>query len=738
MAEAKKAGRASGFLAQLKLIDRSSLVLSGGVVFILFLLIMPLSTIILDLLIAMNLAATLLILLTVTNIRRASEFTVFPTLILLTTVFRIALNVSSTKLILSEGKNFDGKIITAFGEYVVGSNYVVGIVIFVILVALQFIVIVKGATRISEVAARFTLEGMPTKLMTVDTEMAQGRITPEEAEVKRKEIRSEADFFGSMDGASKFVSGDVKLGFLITLVNIIGGLFIGMSQGLDISGSAKLFLKLSVGDGLVSQIPSILISLSTGLIVARADSDNPLGKDIKQQLIHDPKSFFIAAVFLFLLAWLPGLPTISLLLLAAGTGYLGYYLTKNAQRKEDEQKRKELIEQEAATKGPEDVTKIAVNIDPIGLEIGYNLIPLVDSTSEHGNLLERIKIIRRSCAVDLGLIVPPIRIQDNLKLKSNDYVIKIKGVEEARGSVKPTKLLAIPKKGMQDTIEGEPTLDPTFGEAAKWIDREKIEEAEAMGYTVVDASTVISSHITDVIKRNADTLVGRKEVNEILDSIRERNTTIVDEIRGLDKSSFSVVQKVLKSLLREQISIRNMVTILEAISDNIDNREVVSIDAYGNREINTDRLTEFVRQRIAKQICLEYADDNNVLHVFLLDQMLQQFIETTVQNMGTHLSTTISDNDALHITQVIFQNASQYIENGVMPVIACDMSIRPVVRAMIIHFKSRYKEYDKPKYNLNVISYSEIVPSIELQSLGVIEVPGLTVAKEEVVDDYGY
>ncbi len=737
MAEARTTG-AQSFLSQLKKIDRSSLVLSGGVIFILFLLIMPLNAIILDLLIAINLASTLLILLTVTNIRRASEFTVFPTLILLTTVFRIALNVSSTKLILSEGRNFDGKIITAFGEYVVGSNYVVGLVIFMILVALQFIVIVKGATRISEVAARFTLEGMPTKLMTVDTEMAQGRITPEEAEIKRKEIRSEADFFGSMDGASKFVSGDVKLGFLITLINIIGGMFIGMSQGMDISNSAKLFLKLSVGDGLVSQIPSILISLSTGIIVARADSDNPLGKDIKLQLIHDPKSFFVAGAFLFLLAWLPGLPTITLILLSLSTGYLGYFLMRNAKRKEDDEKRRELIEQEASTKGPEDVTKIAVNIDPIGLEIGYNLIPLVDSTSEHGNLLERIKIIRRSCAVDLGLIVPPIRIQDNLKLKSNDYVIKIKGVEEARGSVKPSKLLAIPKKGMQDTIEGEPTLDPTFGEPAKWIDREKMEDAEAMGYTVVDASTVISSHITDIIKKNADTLIGRKEVNEILDSIRERNNTIVDEIRQLDKNSFATVQKVLKNLLREQISIRNMVTILEAVSDNIDNREVVSVDAYGNRDINVDRLTEFVRQRLAKQICLEYADDNNVLHVFPLDLTLAQFIEATIQNMGTYLSTTISDNDAIRITQEIFQSAAPYIDDGVLPVVVCDMNIRPVVRAMIVHFKSRYKEYDKPKFNLNVLSYSEIVPNVEIQSLGVIEVSGLTVAKEEVVDDYGY
>jgi flagellar biosynthesis protein FlhA len=736
MAESKKGG-ASNLLQRIK--GQSDLILAITVVLVVLFLIIPMPTMFLDFLIAVNIMAALIVLLTITYLKRAADFSVFPSLILLTTVFRIVLNVSSTRLILTQGKNFEGKIIQAFGKFVVGNNYVVGLVIFLILVALQFIVITKGATRVAEVAARFSLDGMPVKMMAIDTELAQGRISDEEAERKRKEVRQESDFYGSMDGASKFVSGDVKLGFLITVINIIGGIVVGMSQGMDIGSSAKLFLRFTVGDGLVSQIPSILLSLGTGIIVTRAVSNDSLGTDIKNQLTLKPKTFFVTGGFLFALAWVPGLPKITLFVLSTGISALGYYILKNRENEEIEKERQKEMEAEAQTKGPEDVTKMAVSVDPIELEIGFNLIPLVDATSEYGDLLERIKVVRRSCAIDLGLIVPPIRIRDNLKLRANDYIIKIKGVEEARGTVKHTKLLAVPKKGMEDNIEGEPTLDPTFKEPAKWIERDKLEEAESMGYTVVDASTVISSHITEIIKQNADTLMGRKEVADILDSIRETNAVVVDEVSGLNnQKGYSTVQKVLKNLLKEQVSIRNMVTILETISDNISNREVLSMDAYGNSEVNVDRLTEFVRQKLAKQICIQYTDDNDTLHAFLIDPPVQQFIETTVQNMGQHLSTNISDQDATLIISAIFNSSAKFIDEGILPVIVCDSSIRSVIRELIVYYKSRFPEYSKPAYNLPVLSYSELVKNVNIDNLGIIEVPEVVMPAEQEVDEYGY
>ncbi len=735
MAESKSP--AQGILDQLKSMKSANVILAVGVIFSILLLIIPISTVLLDVLIAINIMVTLIVLLTVTNITKAVDFSVFPTLILLTTVFRIVLNVSSTRLILGEGKNFDGKIIKAFGDFVVGGNFIVGLVIFLILVALQFIVITKGATRISEVAARFSLDGMPTKLMTVDTELAQGRLNSEEAALKRKEIRMEADFYGSMDGASKFVSGDVKLGFLITVINIVGGIFIGMSQGMSAGESASLFLKFTVGDGLVSQIPSILISLATGIIVARSESDKALGEDIQQQLGYDPKVFYIAAGFLFILALIPGLPTITLLILSIGSGFLGYYITKTRERKEKEKLKMQELEQQEATKGPEEVIDFAVHTEQIELEIGFNLIPLVDKNSEHVDLLERIKVIRRTLAGGLGLVVPPIRIRDNINLRPNDYIIKIKGVEEGKGTVKHLKLLAIPKKGMEDTIEGEPTIDPTHKEPAKWIDKSKLEEAESMGYSVVDASTVISYHITDILRRNAEALLGRKEVEDILNTVAKKNQIIVNEINGLQQSigvnGLSILQKVLKNLLREQISIRNMVTILEAIIDNI-----TSPDVYMDGVVNETLLTEYVRQRMKKQICKTYTSEENELYLLLIDPPVQEFLESTLENKGTHLSTNIDPKFVPEIASKIFEMAEPVIEQQHIPVIVSVMTVRSLVHSIIEDFRNKYKDFDKPKYDIPVISYSELISSINTVNAGVVEIPEMQVEKEEVVDEYGY
>ncbi|HQL83196.1 MAG TPA: flagellar biosynthesis protein FlhA, partial [Spirochaetota bacterium] len=511
MAERARGGFASLF-ENTQWMQKSDILMGIGVVSVVVMLIIPLPTFLLDFLLAISIMSGLLILMIVMFIGRTFDFSIFPSLLLITTVFRLALNVSSTRLILLQGAAFDGKIIRAFGEFVVGGNYVVGFIIFIILVAVQFIVITKGATRTAEVAARFTLDAMPGKQMSIDSDLSNGLITEDEARKRREEIRKEADFYGAMDGASKFVQGDVKVAIVITFINIIGGFIIGMvMRGESFDVAIKTYTLLTIGEGLVAQVPSLLITTATGIIVTRAVSQENMGKDMANQLGSQPRALLITAATLGVAIIIPGFPKIALLILSLGLGALGYVLI---QSQGEERQKVEKKEKEAALKEhkPEEVTQL-VQVDPLEVEIGYNLIPLVDP-EQGGTLLERITNIRRRSALDMGLIVPPIRIRDNMELAPEAYSILIKGVDVGRGSLQVDKLMAMDSGEVTEKIDGQEFTEPVFGLKAIWIKTDARDLAESRGYTVVDCPTIIATHLTEIIKRHADEILGRQEVQK--------------------------------------------------------------------------------------------------------------------------------------------------------------------------------------------------------------------------------
>ncbi|HOM10196.1 MAG TPA: flagellar biosynthesis protein FlhA, partial [Spirochaetota bacterium] len=579
--------------------QKSDILLGIGVIAVVTMLVIPLPTFLLDFLMAISIMLGILILLVVMYVPRSFDFSVFPALLLITTVYRLALNVSSTRLILLQGAAFDGKIIRTFGEFVVGGNYVIGFIVFVILVAVQFVVITKGATRTAEVAARFTLDAMPAKLMSIDSDLSNGIINEEEALRRRREVRKEADFYGAMDGASKFVQGDVKVGIIITIVNIIGGFIIGMvMRGESFDVAVHTYTLLSIGDGLVAQIPSLLITTATGIIVTRAVSEDSLGKDLSAQLGSQPRALMLTAAALGLSAIIPGFPKITLILLALGIGALGYLLKQT----EEEQIEKTKIEQKEAalkTHKPESVIPL-IQVDPLEVEIGYSLIPLADP-DQGGTLLDRITNIRRRSALEMGLIVPPIRIRDNMELAPQDYSILIKGVEVGHGSLQVGKLMAMDPGTVEEKIEGVEFTEPVFNLKAIWIDPDNRDIAERRGYTVVDCPTIIATHLTEIIRRHADEILGRQEVQQLIDTIKNDYPAVVNELVGDKKLSIGEIQKVLQNLLRERVSIRNMVTILETLA------------SYSDYTKDIGLLTEYVRVALARQICREYADKNNTL-----------------------------------------------------------------------------------------------------------------------------
>ena len=498
--------------------QKSDLLMGIGVISVVMMLIIPLPTFLLDFLMAVSIMIGLLILMIVMFVQRSFDFSVFPSLLLVTTVFRLALNVSSTRLILLEGASFDGKIIRAFGNFVVGGNYVVGFIIFIILVAVQFIVITKGATRTAEVAARFTLDAMPGKQMSIDSDLSNGLMTESEAKIKREDIRKEADFYGSMDGASKFVQGDVKVSIVITLINVLGGFIVGMVQrGEPFDVALKTYTLLSIGDGLVSQIPSLLITTATGIIVTRAVSKGNLGDELSDQLSAQPKALYITAGALGASILIPGFPKVSLFILSTGLASLAYLL---GQSRDEEKEQLESEAKEAAVKDsrPESVLPL-IQVDPLEVEIGYNLIPLVDP-DQGGTLLDRITNIRRRSALDMGLIVPPIRIRDNMELDPEMYSILIKGVEVGRGMLQVGKLMAMDSGDVMEKIEGVEFIEPVFNLSAIWIEPDSRDLGDSRGYTVVDCPTIVATHLTEIIKRHADEILGREEVQELIDNIK--------------------------------------------------------------------------------------------------------------------------------------------------------------------------------------------------------------------------
>ncbi len=665
-----------------------------AIVMIVVMMVLPLPPALLDVLLAANITLGLLILLLTMNVNEALEISIFPSLLLITTLFRLALNISTTRLILLRGEA--GQIINAFGNFVVGGNYVVGFVIFLILVVIQFIVITKGAERVAEVAARFTLDAMPGKQMSIDADLNAGLITEAEARTKRRSIEREADFYGSMDGATKFVKGDAIAGIIITLINVVGGLLIGMGQlGLPIDQAVQRYTLLTVGDGLVSQIPALLISTSTGIIITRAASEGNMGQDLGKQLFSNPKVLAIASGVLLAFGLVPGLPFVPFAVLSGMMGFLAYVLFQAARQSLDEQAKDEVQEEIEDTKRPESVMNL-LQVDQVELEIGYSLIPLVDQ-DQGGDMLERITMIRRQCALELGMVVPIIRIRDNLQLQPDQYVVKIKGIEVGSGELLMSHYLAMDSGGVTEQVEGIPTTEPAFGLDALWITDAVREQAEVAGYTVVDLPSVLATHLTELIRSHAHELLGRQEVKTLMDSLREEYSAVVEELVP-DVLSLGEVQKVLQNLLKEGIPIRNMVTILETLADT----------APLTRDI--DYLTEYVREALARQISKMYLE-NGVLSVITLEQQWEDAVAAGMDH--TERGTTVSMDPRL--LQNLFSAIGQSIQQTAAP--HPILLVSPTIRMAL----KRLTERSIPA--LIVLSYNEISPDIQVQSIGTVTWP---------------
>lgn len=659
-------------------------------------LVIPVPTFLLDMFLTINITFSLVILLVTMYNNEPVEFSSFPTLLLIMTVFRLSLNVSSTRLILLHG--YAGKIIEKFGEFVLGGNPVVGFVIFLILVAIQFIVITKGAERVAEVAARFTLDAMPGKQMAIDADLNAGLITEKEAVDRRKKIQQEADFYGAMDGASKFIKGDAIAGIVILIINILGGFAIGVLQrGLELTDALSLYTILTVGDGLVSQIPALLISTATGITVTRAaTSDRSMGEEMSSQLLTRPRVLAITSGALAGLAFL-GLPAVPFLTLAAVMGFSAYAMKKaqDSQKVLAQEKQQEAEVEEI--KKPENIMSL-IQVDTLEIEMGYSLIPLVD-VNQGGDLLDRVVMIRRQLALDFGVVLPPIRMRDNMQLKPNTYIFKIKGVEVATGELMLDHYLAMSSGVDGDPMPGIDTVEPAFGLPAKWIPASLREQAELSGYTVVDPSSVVATHLTEIIKNHAHEVIGRQDVQNLLDHIKKTHPSVVEElVPGL--LTVGELQKVLGGLLRERVSIRDLVTILETIGDNARNTK------------DPDMLIEYVRQALARNIVKQYVDSSGTLHVITLDPSVEQVIRDSIQYTDNGSYVAIDPEKA----QLIFNRLSELVDQaqsmGYPPMVLS----APVVR---IYFK---KLTEKLIPGLVVLSYNELEGRIDVQSLGVVAI----------------
>ncbi|KAB3531367.1 flagellar biosynthesis protein FlhA [Alkaliphilus serpentinus] len=663
-----------------------------AVIALVIIIIIPIPLGALDVLLSFNISLALLILIISMYTQETLQFSIFPSILLITTLFRLALNITTTRYILSTGDA--GDLIATFGDFVMQGDAIVGFIVFLIIIIVQFLVITKGSERVAEVAARFTLDAMPGKQMAIDADLNAGLIDEGEARDRRKKIQREADFYGAMDGASKFVKGDAIVGILVTIVNIIAGLVIGMMRGgLDLSSAVQKYTLLTVGDGLASQIPALLISTATGIIVTRAASEGNLGNDMLKQLFNQPKVMFIISGVLLFLGLMP-LPTIPFMFLAIVFFVLGLQLRKAIKKAELEDIPVEHQESAEEKRKPENVLPL-LNVDPIELEFGYGIIPLAD-TNQGGDLFDRLVMIRRQCALEMGIIVPMIRLRDNIQLEPNQYIIKIKGAEIGGGEIIFDHYLAMNSGIADEEIEGIDTIEPAFGLPAKWINEQEREKAEVYGYTVVDPPSIIATHLTETIKKHAYELLGRQEVKKLIDNVKEHQPALVDELIP-NQLNIGDIQKVLKNLLKEGISIRNMVTILETLAD------------YSGVTRDTDMLTEYVRQSLSRSITKQFIQ-NHPTRVITLDQVLEQKIIDSIQQTerGNYLS---MDPD---IVQSILKNLAHHIQKltslGEQPIIIT----APIVR---LYFKRLTEQLAS---DLIVLSYNEIDPSVEIETIGMV------------------
>ncbi len=678
-----------------RIIEYSDVIVAFMVVSIVLMMIIPMSTVLLDILLTFNISFALIILMVSMFNTDPLEFSVFPSLLLVMTLFRLALNISSTRLILLNANA--GEVIATFGQFVIGGNPVVGFIIFLILVIIQFIVITKGAERVSEVAARFTLDAMPGKQMAIDADLNAGLINESTARNRREKIQREADFYGAMDGASKFVKGDAIAGIIIVIINIVAGLLIGMMQrGMEASEAVQIYTILTVGDGLVTQIPALLISTATGIVVTRSASTFSLGKELSVQVFAYPKALGLAAIILFILGTI-GMPRVPMYMLAALFAFM-YFVSRGAVSEEAEEETSEDFEEAEQIRKPENVMEL-LQIEKMELELGYGLIPLVDS-EQGGDLLDRIVMIRRQCAVELGFVVPPIRIRDNMQLKPNMYIIKVKGADVANSELLLDNYLAIGPNIENDTdLVGINTVEPAFNLPARWIDTSQKEQAEISGYTVVDPPSVLATHLTAVIKNHAFELLGRQDIQSILDFIRESNPAVVDELIP-DLMSIGELQRVLSNLLKEQVSIRDMVTIMEILAD------------YARMTRDVDVLTEYVRQGLKRQITRQYSGEENRIRVITLDPAIEESLRDSVQqsDFGSYLA--VEPEFAQHMMEKITLVSEDLIRRGITPVLLCAPILRIYLKRLIDRFMS----------DLVVLSYNEIEQNIEVEVVGMVAV----------------
>ncbi|MBI2605026.1 MAG: flagellar biosynthesis protein FlhA [Deltaproteobacteria bacterium] len=669
-----------------------------GLVAILIVMVLPLPRFLMDILLSLSISLSLVLLLTAVYTQKVLEFSVFPSLLLVITLFRLSLNVATTRLILlngsEQGTSAAGEVIKSFGEFVVGGNYAVGVIIFIILVIVNFIVITKGAGRVAEVAARFTLDAMPGKQMSIDADLNAGIINDEEARRRRAEIAREADFYGAMDGASKFVRGDAIASIMIVFVNIIGGIIIGTIQkGKSIEEAASIYTLLTIGDGLVTQIPALIVSTAAGILVTRSASGNQLGKDVAQQLFMHPKSVGLAAGVMFVMALIPGLPHIPFLILSVGAGTLAYRLFLGGKRAEDAKKREKTAEK---LKPQKEKLENLLPVDALELEVGYGLISIVDA-DQNGELLERITHIRKQFAMDMGVIIPPLRIRDNLQLKPGEYVIQLKGVEIGRGELMVDHLMAMDPGNVAEKIPGIPTAEPAFGLAAIWITAKQKEQAQYLGYTVVDLSTVIATHFTELIRKHAQELLGRQELQNLLDVLKQSHPKVVEELIPA-LLPVGVVLRVCQNLLRESVSIRDLRSIFESLADHASHTKDATI------------LTEYVRAALGRSITKKLLTPEGDLPLLTLERGVEEQIAQSIlqTDQGAQLSLDPT------LVQNLIRELNAQAERMVMVNSQAVLLVSPVIRA---HVRQLFEKFIP---HLVVLSHNEIAPNIPIKSFATV------------------
>lgn len=664
-----------------------------GIAGILLVMMIPVHPFVLDILLSFSITFSLIILLVSVYVPKPIDFSVFPSVLLIITLLRLSLNVASTRLILlhgNEGPGAAGQVIKAFGSFVVGGNYVVGFIVFLVLVLINFIVITKGATRIAEVAARFTLDAMPGKQMSIDADLNAGLITDAEARRRRREIGLESNFYGAMDGAGKFVRGDAIAGILITMINILGGLIVGVLQrGMSVADAARVYTLLTVGDGLVTQIPALIVSTAAGMLISRSTASSDLGKEIGAQLFARPKVIAAASVILLIFGLIPGMPKISFLAISLIFGVIAYRTFKSLQKIED-------AKEKPPPEAVEEPIEALLPLDALELEIGYSLVPLVDAR-QGGELLERIKALRRQMAVEMGFVMPAIHVRDNLQIKPGEYVVKLKGVPIAKGEIQMGSYLAITAGNEDAKITGIEAKEPAFGLPAVWIDEKEKESVQAKGFVVVDPAAVITTHLTEIVKTHADELLGRQDVQSLLDSLAVSHPKVIEELVP-NIIPLGTLQKVLQRLLKERISIRDLLTILETLAD------------YAPMTKNVDMLTGYVRQALARTITREYRDADGNITVIMVSPDIEDRINKSVQH--TEYESFVAADPTL--IQEVVGNLKKFIkifsDKGLPPVILCSPNVRGYLSKILEKFFP----------NIAVLSHNEIISDVNIKSLGML------------------